>query len=142
MISINATLVVQVVNFLILIWILNKILFKPIFRIMDEREKTVTGARAEMKRLRVEAEHKSRALENQLKEARQNASAERDEAYQTAKAEANEIMAQARGKANEHVGAVQAEAQKKVDKARKDLDDFKAAIVEMVYLKVMGRKAS
>ena len=92
MISINATLIVQVVNLLILIWILNKILFKPILRIMEEREQKITESNAEMERLRVDAAEKAQAIEAQMKQARREASAKKDEVCSRASVEAQRII--------------------------------------------------
>lgn len=41
MIAVNFTLLVQLANFLILLVILNVLLFKPVLRILDERERVV-----------------------------------------------------------------------------------------------------
>ena len=48
MISVNFTLLVQLANFLILLVILNFLLFKPVLRILDERERVVNES-AEIK---------------------------------------------------------------------------------------------
>lgn len=41
MISINATLIVQIINLLVLIWILNRLMYRPIKRIAAERQAKV-----------------------------------------------------------------------------------------------------
>ena len=38
------TVVAQVVNFLILVWLLKRFLYKPILRAIDEREKRPTSS--------------------------------------------------------------------------------------------------
>lgn len=48
MIAVNFTLLVQLANFLILLVILNYLLFKPVLRVLDERERLVSES-AEMK---------------------------------------------------------------------------------------------
>ena len=48
MIAVNFTLLVQLANFLILLVILNFLLFKPVLRILDERERVVRES-AELK---------------------------------------------------------------------------------------------
>ncbi len=45
MIDINFTLIVQLVNFLILLVILNFLLFKPVLRVLDERERLVNESK-------------------------------------------------------------------------------------------------
>lgn len=48
MISVNFTLLVQLANFLILLVILNHFLFKPVLRVLDERQRLVNES-AELK---------------------------------------------------------------------------------------------
>jgi len=45
LIDINFTLIVQLVNFLILLVILNFLLFKPVLRVLDERERLVNESK-------------------------------------------------------------------------------------------------
>jgi F-type H+-transporting ATPase subunit b len=140
MISINATLVVQIINFLVLIWILNRILFKPILRIIEERETVLEDSRTEMKRLKVEAEEKAHSLDVQMRQARKEAAARRDDARDQANSQALEIMNQAQDEAKEHMEAVRVEAETEAAKAKENLVNFKDAVIEMLFLKVMGRK--
>ena len=140
MISINATLVIQLVNFLVLIWILNKILFKPIFKILDEREQVVQTAKAESERLKADATQKAKAIESRVEEARRKAAAERDLIRGQADSQANEITIKAQEQAAQHIASVRAETAKEADRARAGLSEFKDAIVQMLLMKVMGRK--
>lgn len=45
MINLNFTLVIQLVNFLILLVVLNFLLFRPILRVLDERERVLNESR-------------------------------------------------------------------------------------------------
>lgn len=47
----------QVVNFLILVWLLKRFLYRPVIDAMDEREKTIAARLDDAERARVEAEH-------------------------------------------------------------------------------------
>lgn len=140
MISINATLVVQIINFLILIWILNRILFRPIFRIIEEREKSVENSRAEMGRLKTSSEEKIKACEAQIIEARSAATVHKEEIRGQAAVQARQIMEQARTQAQEHISAIQTEVAIEAEQAKADLADFKESIVRLVFAKVMGRE--
>lgn len=140
MISINATLVVQVINFLILIFILNKILFGPILKTLEEREQSIADTQAEMKRLQVEAHEKAELLESQLSQARRESSARKAEAQAEASSQAEAILDKAQAEATDHFRDAQNRTEAQVEQARSSLSEFKDAIVEMVLLKVMGRK--
>lgn len=142
MISINATLVVQLINFLILIWILNRVLFKPTFRILEEREKHISDAKEKLISLRKEAENKIQSFEAQMQTARKAAAEKGDEVKGEAEVQAKEIIDQARNQAQEHVSSVQAEAEEQASKVRESMGEYKDAIVDMVFVKVMGRKVT
>ncbi|MFC1866837.1 hypothetical protein ACFL0H_01705 [Thermodesulfobacteriota bacterium] len=47
MISINATLFIQVIHFLILVFILNRLMFRPILKVIDERHQYIDGIKKE-----------------------------------------------------------------------------------------------
>jgi F-type H+-transporting ATPase subunit b len=49
------TFIMEVVNFLILVWIMNRILYKPVRRIINERQAALERIRAEAERLQSEA---------------------------------------------------------------------------------------
>ncbi|MBN2297167.1 MAG: ATP synthase F0 subunit B, partial [Deltaproteobacteria bacterium] len=56
MIELNWTFFVQVLNFLVLMFILNKILYKPILKVLDERDERVVGGQTKAKQLIAESE--------------------------------------------------------------------------------------
>ena len=65
------TVMAQIVNFLILIWLMNRFLFKPIQKAIDKREKTMADALSRAKQAEkqararaLELEEEQRALEN------------------------------------------------------------------------------
>ena len=70
MIELNWTLFMQMVNFLILLFILNQLLFKPILRIIDERKAKVNGAFDEVRRLEGSSEEKLKLYQEQIQTAR------------------------------------------------------------------------
>ncbi|NOY86706.1 MAG: ATP synthase F0 subunit B [Deltaproteobacteria bacterium] len=71
MVSINFTLFVQLANFLILLVVLNFLLFKPILRVLDEREKLVKDAAEIKERLSGLADENIARYESQLLSAKQ-----------------------------------------------------------------------
>ncbi|HEX8939975.1 MAG TPA: F0F1 ATP synthase subunit B [Candidatus Limnocylindrales bacterium] len=76
----------QVVNFLLLLWLLNRYLFKPVMRMLDERSDRIR-----------------RGLEDaeQARRDRERSEAERAEALQAARREANDIIGRAQKAAQE-----------------------------------------
>ncbi len=103
----DATLPLMAVQVVVLTFILNALFFKPVGKVVEERESFITTSRAEAKQKLAEAESLELDLKEQLKEARQSAQkvifeAEQDsdklyrEALALATAEANASREQAR----------------------------------------------
>ena len=66
----DATLPLMAVQVVILTFILNALFFKPVGRVVEEREGYVNTSRAEAKKKIAEVEKLEKDLKNQLKEAR------------------------------------------------------------------------
>jgi F-type H+-transporting ATPase subunit b len=92
------TVVAQIINFLILVYLLKRFLYGPIVRAMNEREERIRGEIEEADRARAEAEGRARALEQEREElesrraelmdrARQEVQQWKEEALQRAKDE-------------------------------------------------------
>ena len=43
MVSIDGSLIIQIVNFIFLIWILNVVLYKPIRKVLIQRKEKIAG---------------------------------------------------------------------------------------------------
>lgn len=56
------TFIAQLVNFIVLVWILNKLLFKKILSVMDERQKKVNDELEHVKKLAQQAEEREKEL--------------------------------------------------------------------------------
>ena len=54
MIELNWTILIQMVNFLILIFVLNKILYKPVLKVLEERDEKIYGGQQKIKDLEEE----------------------------------------------------------------------------------------
>jgi F-type H+-transporting ATPase subunit b len=76
MISINATLVLQVVHLLILVFILNRLMFKPILKLVEERTNHIETSKTEIRDLESEAERLRQEYLSQESQARRKASSE------------------------------------------------------------------
>ena len=102
----NATLVAQIINFLILVGILTKIAYRPILAALEERRKQIEQSLTEAEQARVLAEAVEKQCRQQLAEARSQARAIIDEAIalgeksqasmvQTAREENERLLAKA-----------------------------------------------
>ena len=93
------TAVFQIVNTLILFFILRKILFKPVTAFLDQRRQTVKEALDQAEYDRIEAAKLKSDYELKLQEAREEARAIVERATKQAQARQDEIVREARSEA-------------------------------------------
>ncbi len=76
MVSLNVTLFVEIVLFLLFLWVVNRTVFRPLLRVMDQRSVKVAALRASAEASRAEAERMQALYIEHLTKANQ-AAAER-----------------------------------------------------------------
>ncbi|WP_049976435.1 F0F1 ATP synthase subunit delta [Azospirillum sp. B506] len=113
------TLALQAINFLILVWLLRRFLYRPVLAVIAERQAATERVRSEAEAARQAAEAARRSLEEQ----RTALPAERDRLIATARAEAEAERAALLEKAR-------VEADHALDEARKRLSDERAQALE------------
>ena len=73
MVSINYTLIAQIVNFIILLWVLAKFAYKPLLKAMDDRRAKIVKDMDQADHARKDAEALKEQYAEQLKSARKEA---------------------------------------------------------------------
>jgi len=121
-VSINFGLVVwQLITFVLLLWLLGKVAWKPILRTLEERERTIKGSLDEARGSREEA----LALVEEHRRKLQNAQAEAAEILATGRREAETLRASLMEKSR-------AEADELLSRARSTIEgETRAALVEL-----------
>ncbi len=133
MLDINWTFFVLVVNFFILIVILNKILFKPLLNLFKEREDTVKGSLDTAKEMANRREESIANLNRAFSEARSKAK----ELFDTFRADGlqkqRDVITKADAEASELLEKAKAELMADAERARKalraEVDKFSDEIV-------------
>jgi F-type H+-transporting ATPase subunit b len=139
MVSIDGSVFIQIVNFLVLIWILNIVLYRPIRNILLQRREKVSGLEGNIEAANTRMKEKDDAFSKGVKEARAKGLREKDSLIKEAEAEEKEIV----GKINEKAQAelvqvkekIAKEAQEVRDALMKEVDAFASDIGE----KILGR---
>ena len=111
LISIDQSLIVQVVNFLVLLFILQRLLYKPFLAKMEERTAIIKKSLEEAQAARAEAARQQEENEARLRAAYAEAAAVREQALKEAAEESRK-----------HIAAAQAQARKLVDDTKTQLD--------------------
>ena len=96
MVNINSTMLWEVINFLVLLWLLKKYLYKPMTDMLDKRKNRIESDLEEAKQKKKEAEELKEKYENELKNAREKAQEIVEEAENRGKEKAEEIVKKAR----------------------------------------------
>jgi len=110
----DATLPLMAVQVVILTFILNALFFKPVGKVVEEREGYVNTSRAQAKEKLAEVERLEADLKNQLKEARQAAQKVISEAEEDSDNLYKEALSLAMAEAN----ASREEARREIDSQR------------------------
>ena len=139
MINLDITLIIQMINFLVLLYVLNLILFRPIRNIIKERNQIVQGFNTDITSLQEAAQDSMEQFEQKIVQAREEGFAR----VQSMKDEGEEAEAELMATTNEEVQAKIEEARKKVAsdirEARTQLQDQVQAFSLAVTEKVLGR---
>ena len=95
------TVAAQIINFLIIVWLLNRFLYGPISRAMEKREAEIRGRLDDAR----EEREKAQALERQLQKDRAAFAAEREARLTAVRQEADEVARQLRAEVRGDVEA-------------------------------------
>ncbi|HHO77296.1 MAG TPA: ATP synthase F0 subunit B [Deltaproteobacteria bacterium] len=142
MIELNWTFFVQVINFLVLMFILNKILYKPILKVLDERDERVVGGQTKAKQLVAESEKIFTSYNDKLQVAKIEALGTKNSARKEASDQANLIIGDARKKAEEIIHQIQQEMSMEVDRAKKELEPEVGIMASTIAQQILGRKVA
>ncbi len=140
MISINATLVVQVIHFLLLMVIMNRIMLRPIMHQIHERDEHVRKARKDSEEMVAEAERLKEKRRFMEMEARRKAVQERaklkEEALEVAGGIFDETAKEIKGIRQQ----INAQVQKQVEKAQAALSQEAAVLADEIVERIAGRR--
>lgn len=139
MISLDSTIFIQVVNFLVLMAILNVLLYKPILSIIEKRKKILLDSDEEIKRLNATVEQKALEYEEKLRQAKQNAVGVKSDILKSAADQAKAIVDEKRSKIPAMMAEFQDRVSKEVEAARQILKNQSQRISAEIAEKVLGR---
>jgi F-type H+-transporting ATPase subunit b len=121
LIELNATLVVQIVNFLVLLAVLYAIAYKPLVRSLQARSSAIQEQLAEAQAARDAAQRQLAEFDARLQAAHAEAQATRERALREAAELKERLSAEARQEAARLLEAARAEIDQSVRRARADL---------------------
>jgi F-type H+-transporting ATPase subunit b len=133
------TLFVQIANFLLIVWVLNIVLFRPIRNILIQRKEKITSLEQNVETSDNEAKGKNEAFDLGIRDARAKGLSEKNALLNEAADEEKEIVDKINQKAQADLAVVREKIAKDVEVVRaslqKEIDTFANAIGE----KILGR---
>jgi len=139
MITIDITMVIQIINILILIVIMNMVLYKPVRTILAERAKRLEALGKDVATFEKNAALRQTEIDRKIRAARDKAKGALEEARGSAQKSGAEIVAKIREGAtvakNEQLAAIS----KEFAGARQELQGQVASFAGDIANKIMGR---
>jgi F-type H+-transporting ATPase subunit b len=136
---IDFTAVYQIVLFLVLWAILDRVLFRPYLRLLDERERRTGGARAEIADLQTKAERLRAQYQEKISVAEAEARAAREAILTDAREQRDAIVGSARQEAARILETVRADIAKQMQTERQLAASEASAVARDMARKVLGR---
>jgi F-type H+-transporting ATPase subunit b len=138
-VSLDYTILVQMVNFIILIFILNALLYKPILGIIGKRKQKMDESDSEIKRMNQTVEQKMAEYEEKVRLAKVDAMEQKNAIVKEGSDVAKGIIDAVRGEIPAMMEQFHAKMGKEVEEARVILHSQSRKISLDIAEKVLGR---
>jgi len=136
LIKIDQTLLIQFVLFVTFMLVLNRVLFRPFLKFLEERHTRIYGTQEEAERLKGKTEGMISRYEEELKEGRLRALEEKLKIREEAKQKAREEV---QGKIQKEIPAAREQIRKETEKALEELKERTEEMAREVAEKILGR---
>jgi F-type H+-transporting ATPase subunit b len=142
MINVDGSLFIQIANFLVLIWILNIVVYRPIRKILIERKEKIKGLEEGIETRLKDAQEKDEEFMRGVREARSRGLEEKEALLQQAAGEEKQIIAKINEKAQAEMAEVRSKIATDIDAVRSSLQSQVADFAEAIGQKILGRTVS
>lgn len=140
MVNVNATLIAQILNFLILLAILAKFAYKPLLNVMEERRNRIANDLDSAEKTRLEAESLKAEYTKELADARQQATEIVEKANKIAQNLHDEMVEQARVEKEEMMASAKERIEQEKQQAMLDIRSEVIALSTMIAGKIVDQK--
>jgi len=136
----DSSLIIQIANFLLIIWILNLILYRPIRDILRQRKEKIEGLELRIETYNEDAQKKDEAFASGIQEARAKGLKEKETLLQAAAEEEKQIIADVNAKAQAELAEIRKKIVKDAEAARASLQEKVDEFANDICQKILGRK--
>ena len=137
MLKLDIWFFVQLVNFLVLVFILNQVLFKPLLNLFQERKEGIEGSIEEAKRLNQLKDEEIKRYNQELAQAREHAKEIYNSLRQEGLHKQKEIIEKAHEEAMAEIRMAQEAIKKETERVRKELGETVRRFSEEIVRKLV-----
>jgi F-type H+-transporting ATPase subunit b len=142
LISINATLVVQLLSFLLFMALFNRIMIRPLRKVMTERDHYLTKVQQEIHAAHEGYDQISRQIQDQERDTRRAAFKIREEIETQAQISASDTLAQTKMEIQSRRIASQQQADEKIAEMRRQIEHEAEAIADRMVDALLDRRTT
>ncbi|MBF0226946.1 MAG: ATP synthase F0 subunit B [Desulfobacterales bacterium] len=139
LISINSTLFIQLLSFLIFLYIINKIMFKPLEGTMQERIVYIEGLKNDIIDAKENLQTLIDAFKQKEDEAKDKSFLLKDERIDQGKAKASEIFSSFKNEIDALKQDAENQVSKQISDAKKEIEAEAEDIAVEIMTKILGR---
>ena len=139
LVDIDATLFIQLGIFLVMLFLLSRLLFRPVVQLIEARHEATEGTLNAAVALEKEAAEIDKTAETKLAELRRDAGQEKDRMLGEAADKERDIQTHTREKSHVMVAELKAKAKADIAKTRQQLEKETDALASAVAAKLLGR---
>jgi F-type H+-transporting ATPase subunit b len=140
--SIDGSFLFIFVSILILIFVLNRTLFKPINQVLDERERLGAGRLKEARQILRQYEERLKGYEEQLRAARAEAYTQLETRRRESLNSRQEMIAQMKAETAKQIDAARDEITKQAEVAKRSLESESRAMAATISSQILERPVS
>jgi F-type H+-transporting ATPase subunit b len=140
LISINETLIVQVIGFLIFLFLINRIMFRPLQNVMADRGIYIERVKLDIDQARKKIDTMTSQIEEQETEVKKEAFSLKAQREEIGKQQAKEIFAAVRREVADTSAKVQKDIDSKIAEARKSLQKESETLAVGIIEKILDRR--
>ena len=140
LISINETLIVQVIGFLIFLFVINRIMFRPLRNVMSDRDIHIERVQRDIVQAQKEVASITGQIQEQEAATRKEAMELKDDHEAAGNQQAKEIFESVRKKIAANNQKVQREIEVRISEERQALEKESEALALNIIEKILGRR--
>ncbi|MDR2550638.1 MAG: ATP synthase F0 subunit B [Desulfobulbus sp.] len=139
MISVDVTLLIHIINMIVLMFVLNAILYKPVLGILEKRAQKIEALNGDVAQFEENARQRQAELDNKMREASTKAKRALDGARAQAQAAGAEKLAAIRKESDSVKEKQLTDLRTQIETARKELQGNAAGFAQAMAGKILGR---